>query len=170
MVADGGGSTRSLEPAEDLLGLAHMRQKKARVDEGERTAFEVMRVGGFKFDRPYTCLPRVLARKLEHMRVEIDAENMTLGPDDLSHVERDMTAAAANVEDPVAALEPGVFKEQPGCLAHDVREQVKPPLPVLAAGDRISVRRGATSTGQAPAPLTNTSVRAETRVQTTLRP
>ena len=95
-----------LEPAEDLLGLAHMRQKKARMNEGERAAFEVMRVGGYKFDRPYACFPRVLARKLEHMRIEIDAENMTLGPDDLSHVERDMTAATANVEHRSPCLSP----------------------------------------------------------------
>jgi hypothetical protein len=32
------------------------------------------------------------------------------------------------------------------------------------------VRRGAAPTGQAPAPLTNASARAETRVETTLRP
>ena len=37
------------------------------------------------------------------------------GPDDPGHVERDMPAAAADVEHPVAALEPRVLEEPQGC-------------------------------------------------------
>jgi hypothetical protein len=53
------------------------------------------------------------------------------------HIQRDMTAAAANVEDPVSAFEPRVLKEPQGCPAHDVGEKVEPPLSILAAGDRV---------------------------------
>ena len=41
-----------LEPAEDLFGLAHMRQQKARVDEGERAAVEVDASAVYEFDCP----------------------------------------------------------------------------------------------------------------------
>jgi len=62
---------------------------------------------------------------------------VTLGPDDLRHIQRDVAAAAANVEDPVSAPEPRVLEKPQGCLAHDVGEKVEPPLAVLAAGDRV---------------------------------
>ena len=71
------------------------------------------------------------------MRIKIDAENVTNGPDDPTHVQRDMAAAAAEIKHAVAALESRVFEEPQACLAHDVGKQVEPALSVLAAGDRV---------------------------------
>ena len=120
------------------------------MDERVWAAFKTMRVGGLELDRPDPGLARVLARKLKHMGIEIDAENPALAPDDPRHVQRHMAAAAADIEHMVAAPELRVFKEPQGCLAHDVGKQVEAALPVLAAGDRIGVRRGAAPTGQIP--------------------
>ena len=63
---------------------------------------------------------------------------MPVGSDNARHVERDMAASASSVQEPVAALEPRVFEELEGCLAHGVGEEVEPPLALFPAGDRIT--------------------------------
>ena len=120
-----------------------MRQQKARVDEGERAAVEVMRVGGFKFDCPYACFPRVRARKLEHMGIEVDAdEHDPSVPTICSHVERDMAAAAANVEDTGRRVLSPASSRSSRVVARMMSEsRSSRRLPVFAAGDRVRVRR-----------------------------
>jgi hypothetical protein len=67
--------------------------------------------------------------------------DQSLRAGDASHVQRDVAAAAAQVQAPVAAAQPGFGQQPQRGGPHDLCEQVQPSLALFPAGNRVGAGR-----------------------------
>jgi hypothetical protein len=83
-----------------------VEQQDPGVDQVERPAVKHARVGDVIFDVARTGVRGVLSGQLHDLGIEVHPGDQSAWAGDAGHVERDVAAAAAQVQAPVAAAQP----------------------------------------------------------------
>jgi hypothetical protein len=131
------GADQRPDVRQHALGLSDVREQKPRVGDVERAAVGTPRIADEEFDVLGGGLLRVAACQLDDPGIEVDPQRAPARADEPSQVERDMSAAAADVEAALTVPDPDLLEQPQRRRPHDPGQKVQPALAALAPGDRV---------------------------------